>query len=39
MIHFFEFSRLPKYQWKKDLPSDLSAGFTVAVMHIPQGKS
>ena len=28
---------LPKYQWKRDFPSDLSAGIAVAVMHIPQG--
>lgn len=30
-------SWLPRYKWKKDLPNDLVAGFTVAVMHIPQG--
>lgn len=30
---------LPKYSFKNDLPGDISAGFTVAVMHIPQGKS
>lgn len=28
---------LPKYSLKNDLPGDISAGFTVAVMHIPQG--
>ncbi|XP_031640973.1 solute carrier family 26 member 10-like [Contarinia nasturtii] len=28
---------LPKYSLKQDLPGDLSAGITVAVMHIPQG--
>lgn len=28
---------LPKYKWKADLMRDLIAGFTVAVMHIPQG--
>lgn len=28
---------LPKYRWKEDVLSDLIAGFTVAVMHIPQG--
>lgn len=29
---------LPKYSLKSDLPGDLIAGFTVFVMHIPQGK-
>lgn len=29
---------LPKYSIKSDLPGDISAGITVAVMHIPQGK-
>lgn len=29
---------LPNYSLKNDLPGDISAGFTVAVMHIPQGK-
>lgn len=29
---------LPKYSLKHDLPGDISAGITVAVMHIPQGK-
>lgn len=29
---------LPKYSLKRDLPGDISAGITVAVMHIPQGK-
>ncbi|XP_023331791.1 sulfate transporter isoform X6 [Eurytemora carolleeae] len=28
---------LPKYDWKKNLVNDLVAGFTVAIMHIPQG--
>ncbi|XP_066997153.2 prestin [Anabrus simplex] len=28
---------LPNYQWRKDLFSDIISGFTVAVMHIPQG--
>ena len=27
---------LPKYDWKKNLVNDLVAGFTVAIMHIPQ---
>lgn len=31
------FDWLPKYQWRDDLASDLMAGFTVAVMHVPQG--
>lgn len=30
---------LPKYSIKSDLPGDISAGVTVAVMHIPQGKT
>lgn len=30
---------LPKYSIKGDLPGDISAGITVAVMHIPQGKT
>ncbi|ODN04049.1 Prestin [Orchesella cincta] len=30
-------SWLPKYDWKSDLAFDMAAGFTVAVMHIPQG--
>ena len=29
---------LPKYKWKQDFINDLMAGFTVAVMHVPQGK-
>lgn len=29
---------LPKYKWSEDLAADLMAGFTVAVMHVPQGK-
>lgn len=29
---------LPKYSIKNNLPGDISAGITVAVMHIPQGK-
>ena len=28
---------LPRYNWRQHLASDLSAGLTVAVMHIPQG--
>lgn len=28
---------LPTYEWKKNIISDIVAGFTVAVMHIPQG--
>ncbi|KAK0169459.1 hypothetical protein PV327_011556 [Microctonus hyperodae] len=28
---------LPNYDWKKNILSDVVAGFTVAVMHIPQG--
>ena len=28
---------LPKYKWQHDLLHDLVSGFTVAVMHIPQG--
>lgn len=28
---------LPTYKWKDDFPNDLAAGFTVAVMHVPQG--
>jgi len=28
---------LPKYDWKKNITSDIVAGFTVAIMHIPQG--
>lgn len=30
-------SWLPNYGWKTDLLSDAVSGFTVAVMHIPQG--
>lgn len=29
---------LAKYQWKRDFLSDVIAGFTVAIMHIPQGR-
>ena len=32
------FDWLPKYKWKEDFFSDLMSGFTVAVMHVPQGK-
>lgn len=28
---------LPKYEWKENIVSDIVAGFTVAIMHIPQG--
>ena len=28
---------LPKYQWKRDFASDCAAGFTIAVMQVPQG--
>ncbi|XP_057664132.1 sulfate transporter-like isoform X1 [Diorhabda carinulata] len=28
---------LPKYQWKTELMADLIAGYTIAVMNIPQG--
>ena len=28
---------LPNYNWKRDLASDCAAGFTVAVMQVPQG--
>lgn len=30
---------LPKYPWKSNFINDLVAGFTVAVMHIPQVKT
>lgn len=30
---------LPKYSIKDNLPGDLTAGVTVAVMHIPQGRT
>jgi hypothetical protein len=30
---------LPKYQWKDNIVSDIVSGFTVAIMHIPQGKN
>lgn len=29
---------LGRYRWKTDIVADLIAGFTVAIMHIPQGK-
>lgn len=28
---------LPRYNWRDDFLGDLASGFTVAVMHIPQG--
>lgn len=28
---------LPKYEWKKNIINDIVSGFTVAIMHIPQG--
>ena len=28
---------LPRYQWRDHGPSDIIAGLTVAIMHIPQG--
>ncbi|KAF7282110.1 prestin-like isoform X2 [Rhynchophorus ferrugineus] len=28
---------LPEYNWKKSFLSDIISGFTVAIMHIPQG--
>ena len=28
---------LPNYQWRQDFPNDVAAGFTVAVMQVPQG--
>ncbi|XP_076265513.1 prestin-like isoform X2 [Rhynchophorus ferrugineus] len=31
------FDWLGKYNWKKDLVPDCISGFTVAIMHIPQG--
>ena len=31
------FRWLPKYHWRRDLGSDIVAGLTVAIMHIPQG--
>jgi hypothetical protein len=30
---------LPKYEWKKNITSDIVAGFTVAIVHIPQGNT
>lgn len=30
-------SWLPKYKWKNDLLNDIVGGFTVGVMHVPQG--
>lgn len=29
---------LPMYNWKGDILSDIVSGFTVAIMHIPQGE-
>lgn len=28
---------IPNYRWKTNFLSDIISGFTVAVMHIPQG--
>jgi hypothetical protein len=30
---------LPKYNWKENIVGDVVSGFTVAIMHIPQGKN
>jgi hypothetical protein len=30
---------LRHYKWKNDIVADIVAGFTVAIMHIPQGKN
>jgi hypothetical protein len=30
---------LPRYDWSNDLPCDIIAGVTVAIMQIPQGKT
>jgi hypothetical protein len=30
---------LPRYDWRNDLPCDIIAGVTVAIMQIPQGKA
>jgi len=30
---------LPEYEWKEKITSDIVAGVTVAVMHIPQGNT
>lgn len=43
MFHTWMFARfpiltwLPKYSWPEHTISDIAAGLTVAVMHIPQG--
>ncbi|KAF4533478.1 hypothetical protein B566_EDAN000963 [Ephemera danica] len=31
------FDWIPQYNWKTDFPSDVIAGVTVAIMHVPQG--
>lgn len=33
------FQWLPKYKWHTDLFHDIVSGFTVGIMHIPQGKN
>lgn len=31
------FERLGNYNWKKDLITDITAGITISILHIPQG--